>query len=69
MSEPVDLDDKALLDRKKRQEEFLENVESNLRRSEKDIWFVKNEDHPQKESFSSSHIGSHTSSHSKSANR
>jgi len=31
------------------QEEFLETVERNLRRSEKDIWFVKNENHPQKE--------------------
>lgn len=60
MSENVDLDDKALLDRKKRQEEFLERVESNLRRSEKDIWFVKNEDHPQKDSLSNSHTGSHT---------
>ncbi len=50
MSENVTKDNQeVLLARKKRQEEFLETVECNLRRSEKDIWFVKNEDHPQKE--------------------
>jgi len=38
-------------EKKKRQEEFLEEVESKLKRSEKDIWFVKNENHPQKESL------------------
>lgn len=54
MTEPLDRDEKALQERKKRQEEFLERVESNLRRSEKDIWFIKNEDHPQKESLSNS---------------
>ena len=52
MTEPLERDEKAIKERKKRQEEFLERVESNLRRSEKDIWFIKNEDHPQKESLS-----------------
>ncbi|MDH8679472.1 hypothetical protein QE109_15040 [Fusibacter bizertensis] len=42
------------IDRKKLQEEFLESVESKLRRNEKNIWFIKNEDHPQKESISKS---------------
>lgn len=54
MTETLDRDEKALQERKRRQEEFLERVESNLRRSEKDIWFVKNEDHPQKEGISNS---------------
>jgi hypothetical protein len=54
MTETLDRDEKALQERKRRQEEFLERVESNLRRSEKDIWFLKNEDHPQKESLSNS---------------
>ncbi len=51
MSDHVNDKEKELLERKKRQEEFLESVESKLRRSEKDIWFLKNEDHPQKESL------------------
>lgn len=46
--------DIALIDRKKHQEEFIETVECNLKRSEKDIWFLRNEDHPQKESLTSS---------------
>ena len=54
MTEPLERDEKAIKERKKRQEEFLERVESNLRRSDKDIWFIKNEDHPQKESLSNS---------------
>lgn len=45
---------KVDIDRKKLQEEFLESVESKLRRNEKNIWFIKNEDHPQKESISKS---------------
>lgn len=65
MLEHSDLDDKVLLERKIRQEEFLERVESNLRRSEKDIWFLKNEDHPQKDSLTNSH----SNSHSKGANK
>ncbi len=52
MTETLDRDEKAKQEQKKRQEEFLERVESNLRRSEKDIWFKKNEDHPQKEGLS-----------------
>lgn len=51
MSDNQNEQEKELLERKKRQEEFLESVESKLRRSEKDIWFIKNEDHPQKESL------------------
>jgi len=47
-----DLEKQKLLDLKKRQEEFLSCVETNLKRSEKDIWFIKNDDHPQKESLS-----------------
>lgn len=43
---------KSLAERLKRQQEFLAEVESKLKRSEKDIWFVKNDDHPQKEGLS-----------------
>lgn len=54
MSENTNLETeeaKRLKDKLKRQQEFLEEVESKLKRSEKDIWFIKNEDHPQKESL------------------
>ncbi|MCA0386816.1 MAG: hypothetical protein LCH34_14795 [Firmicutes bacterium] len=46
-------DAKSLAERLKLQQEFLAEVESKLKRSEKDIWFIKNDDHPQKESLSS----------------
>ena len=32
-------------DKKKLQEEFLKTVDSKLKKEEKDIWFVKNNDH------------------------
>lgn len=50
--ESNDLEKQKLLDLKKQQDEFLSRVETNLKRSEKDIWFIKNDDHPQKESLS-----------------
>lgn len=50
--ESNDLEKQKLLELKKRQDEFLSRVETNLKRSEKDIWFIKNDDHPQKESLS-----------------
>jgi len=46
-------DAKSRTERLKLQQEFLAEVESKLKRSEKDIWFIKNDDHPQKESLSS----------------
>ncbi len=50
--ESNDLEKQKLLDLKKRQDEFLIRIETNIKRSEKDIWFIKNDDHPQKESLS-----------------
>lgn len=45
-------DAKSRTERLKLQQEFLAEVESKLKRSEKDIWFIKNDDHPQKEGLS-----------------
>lgn len=32
-------------EKEKRQEEFLKTVDSKLRKEEKDIWFIRNNDH------------------------